>query len=516
MNKIVLTFASVLAVALMGTASRAVVLAQEPTADIEVEVTPEAQATPVVSVEAEAGAEVKAESPGILPTNPFYFIKKFGWTIRRVFTFNPVNKVKLELDIADQRAAEIKKLSEVSEDEGAIVKAAANYEEHVDRLTAKLEALKETSANPNVDKLLDRVLEKSLKQQERFQDLKAKHEALKEKFESAKEKLDEVVAKVSEKEADPEKFKNRLDKALDKEKQGIIKEIKKAEIFERIEGKVTDDVLREKLMRIKDDVAGEATLRVKAEIQAPTINVNVYFRELLDRFDIESASITEDYARLLFEIARKIINYAEQNLTKVTSLTDETPAAMVARARALLAEAERAQSAGDINLAWNKLREVTSALRGLRFPESERKLPSADIIKPTPNTTKVPVAPSDTRRGGGSDDDSATEPAGQGGGGSVIAEPILPMQAAVRYASGKFNPQVVKVKRGGTVTFVNSSAESFWPASGVHPTHEIYPEFDAREAIPAGASWSFTFDEDGTWRYHNHLNPGAVGAVVVE
>jgi len=636
MNKIVLSLATVLAVISMITAGSPVVLAQEPTADIEVEVTPTVEASPAASIEAEI------ESPGILPTNPFYFIKKFGWSIRRVFTFNPVKKVELELRIADQRAAEIRKLSEVSEDEESIAKAAENYEDNVLRLKAKLEALKETSENPNIDVLLDKVIERSLKHQELFDELKNKHEEIRGELEKAKSKIDEVVAEVPGKEADPEKFKDRLDRALDKEaKQEIIQEIEKAEILERINGKVSDDVLREKLMRIRDDVAGEATLRVKAEIQAPTIDVNVYFRELLDKFDIESASITEDYARLLFEIARKIINYAEQNLTKVTSLTDETPAAMVARARALLAEAERAQSAGDINLAWSKLREITSALRGLRFPEIERQLPAADPNQASPRTSEPgtpavapdrfiagarmqidilrraieqcrfsgtptgeprtepgtqaqydvaplncnrvseltpllelaenllseaerakqagnvdqavnkakevwgmanrgisliyqdpsgylkrppvyptkplpmdtgPAVPLNTRQSGG-DDGLVVRPTPVVDI-DIIAEPIVPAQVRVVY-NGNFDPQVVKVKKGGTVTFVNSAIRAFWPASGVHPTHEIYPEFDARQAIEAGASWSFTFEKVGTWRFHDHLNPSTVGAVEV-
>ena len=58
--------------------------------------------------------------------------------------------------------------------------------------------------------------------------------------------------------------------------------------------------------------------------------------------------------------------------------------------------------------------------------------------------------------------------------------------------------------------------ESFWPASNIHPTHMIYPEFDAKRPVASGKDWSFTFTKKGTWRYHDHLNPEATGTVVVE
>jgi len=38
---------------------------------------------------------------------------------------------------------------------------------------------------------------------------------------------------------------------------------------------------------------------------------------------------------------------------------------------------------------------------------------------------------------------------------------------------------------------------------------------EKQEYLP-GESWSFKFDEGGTWKYHDHLNPGATGMIVVE
>ncbi|MBI2640594.1 MAG: hypothetical protein HYW91_01750 [Candidatus Sungbacteria bacterium] len=86
----------------------------------------------------------------------------------------------------------------------------------------------------------------------------------------------------------------------------------------------------------------------------------------------------------------------------------------------------------------------------------------------------------------------------------------------VTVTSDDFTPQMVKIKKGDTVTWVNNSGNPVRPASAVHPTHELYPEFDSKRAIGAGGSYSFTFDRGGVWKYHNHLKPSMTGTVEVE
>lgn len=81
---------------------------------------------------------------------------------------------------------------------------------------------------------------------------------------------------------------------------------------------------------------------------------------------------------------------------------------------------------------------------------------------------------------------------------------------------GKFNPNKITIKKGQTVTFLNRGKEGHWPASNIHPSHGILPEFDVKEPIAPGASWSFTFDRGGQWRFHDHLFPEMKGVVIVE
>lgn len=79
-----------------------------------------------------------------------------------------------------------------------------------------------------------------------------------------------------------------------------------------------------------------------------------------------------------------------------------------------------------------------------------------------------------------------------------------------------FQPAKFTVPAGTVVTFVNNDSKPRWPASNLHPTHTIYPEFDPQQPVPAGKSWSFKFDRVGTWGFHDHLSPYITGTITVK
>jgi plastocyanin len=78
-----------------------------------------------------------------------------------------------------------------------------------------------------------------------------------------------------------------------------------------------------------------------------------------------------------------------------------------------------------------------------------------------------------------------------------------------------FSPDYQVVTKGDKVIFKNIGKEGHWPASNIHPTHQIYPEFDPKKPVPLGQNWEFTFDKVGTWKYHDHLNPQLTGTITV-
>jgi hypothetical protein len=88
-------------------------------------------------------------------------------------------------------------------------------------------------------------------------------------------------------------------------------------------------------------------------------------------------------------------------------------------------------------------------------------------------------------------------------------------EAVVELTEEGFSPKDLTVLKGQTVTFKTSRGKDFWPASDLHPTHGIYPEFDPLEPVAADKSWGFRFDKVGEWRYHDHLFPYYRGTIKV-
>ncbi len=85
----------------------------------------------------------------------------------------------------------------------------------------------------------------------------------------------------------------------------------------------------------------------------------------------------------------------------------------------------------------------------------------------------------------------------------------------VEMVEGGFEPQTVTVDENSTLLFLNKDKVDRWPASNIHPTHDIYPEFDPQKPIPPGSSWAFK-PKKGNWKYHDHLLPHQRGVLIVE
>ena len=90
-----------------------------------------------------------------------------------------------------------------------------------------------------------------------------------------------------------------------------------------------------------------------------------------------------------------------------------------------------------------------------------------------------------------------------------------PLSGEIAFDGTEFEPKEVTIKLGGIITFTNNSNKDFWPASNLHPTHNIYGEFDPRKPISPSESFTFTFEKSGVWGFHDHLTPTAKGTIIV-
>ena len=98
-----------------------------------------------------------------------------------------------------------------------------------------------------------------------------------------------------------------------------------------------------------------------------------------------------------------------------------------------------------------------------------------------------------------------------------------PSTMTIIYSDTGFSPSTVTVAAGTTVAFKNSSSHGMWPASAQHPTHILYPDQNSCFAgvftnctVAPGGTFSYKFNQVGSWGYHDHLNSGNMGRINVQ
>lgn len=97
----------------------------------------------------------------------------------------------------------------------------------------------------------------------------------------------------------------------------------------------------------------------------------------------------------------------------------------------------------------------------------------------------------------------------------TLTEPEKSNNKTVEIHSNRFAPNILEIKRGETIIWVNKDNKARRVASNPHPVHNDYPGFDSLKNLEEGQSYRFTFENSGVWGYHDHLNPNVEGRVSV-
>ncbi|MEK7062253.1 MAG: DUF5667 domain-containing protein [Patescibacteria group bacterium] len=367
------------------------------------------------------------ENPGILPTSPFYFFKNIMRNMKRIFTVNPIKKAELELDIANQQAAEIKKVEEIyPERVDAILKATANYQTNVERLKNRLEDLKETSQNPNIDKLVEKLADQSIKHQQFFDELKSKFEdndELKQRIEAAQERVSETVAKIPEKFDSSEMFRERIEKILKVRPEGVVNELKRIEIIDRISDKIPAEqrkeieAMKENMMKEFGDrienlptlqkqeifkpgflemIPGNAEQRVRIleEIKNQTGSLEIRGKimeagEKILENKIEKQEIKKEDVLKMMEYVKSLIVRAENAV--ITIDDGELKAKrqkLLEEIKLRLSRAETVLNEGKIGEAFGMVNSVGAEVKKFLIPSVEAIKPMIKIIEPTIDAIK--------------------------------------------------------------------------------------------------------------------------------
>jgi plastocyanin len=106
--------------------------------------------------------------------------------------------------------------------------------------------------------------------------------------------------------------------------------------------------------------------------------------------------------------------------------------------------------------------------------------------------------------------DSANQNTTNNSTSSSTAEPNT-----ITLENGEFTPAVLTVKSGQTITLTNKSDGVIQFNSDPHPAHTANNELNIG-SVAAGATTTFTVSKTGTWGYHDHLDSGKKGKIVVE
>jgi plastocyanin len=97
---------------------------------------------------------------------------------------------------------------------------------------------------------------------------------------------------------------------------------------------------------------------------------------------------------------------------------------------------------------------------------------------------------------------------------SVPSLPLGQTWEVIRTNDG-YEPAELTIKAGDQIIWKNQSDNYHWPASDLHPTHGVYPEFDPLQPVGPEEDWVFQFTQTGDWRFHDHLRANKTGVVHV-
>lgn len=85
----------------------------------------------------------------------------------------------------------------------------------------------------------------------------------------------------------------------------------------------------------------------------------------------------------------------------------------------------------------------------------------------------------------------------------------------VYYGLGVFSPTNIRIHIGDSVKFQNDSDRSIKVVSDSTGGTLDLPGFDSGGDVPSGGSFSYTFNKEGIFGYHNVKNSAEEGTVIV-
>jgi len=100
---------------------------------------------------------------------------------------------------------------------------------------------------------------------------------------------------------------------------------------------------------------------------------------------------------------------------------------------------------------------------------------------------------------------------------TVQTQPLVTNEAQVSITKDGFVPATITVSKGTQLTWTNTDTEPHQVAADPYPKNDSIPGFDSTIILQQDESFSFTFEQSGTYTYHDELHPLDIkGTIVVE
>lgn len=197
-----------------------------------------------------------SQSTGLLPSNPFYFVKEWTRSVKRAWIFDTIKKIEYDLNIVDEKAAELQKIAKIAPDkEDLIINALDNYQFNLEQLIPEIESLKGLSIS-DINKLLDRLVERSLAHAELLSILSSQFNEnidLSIQLKDIEKRVLFMMAIIPQKVEKPGDFRIRLQQIINNQDQEF-KELKAAEILDYLESFLPAGVMRNEINKLKKDL----------------------------------------------------------------------------------------------------------------------------------------------------------------------------------------------------------------------------------------------------------------------
>jgi hypothetical protein len=189
---------------------------------------------------------------GLLPSNPFYFSEEWMRDLQKIFTTGPVDRADLELQILNDKAAELLMASQLSPtDQDALSDAVSNYGNELQEMDSDLQSLNTKGAD--VDSMLKELTGKLLMHYQLLEGIKAENGEGNGEIGSVQERIYNILNEVPGDMSDSSQFGSMLDGVIASQRDDFGVELRSLPLVDELSYINRDPSIRAQLDQVRQD-----------------------------------------------------------------------------------------------------------------------------------------------------------------------------------------------------------------------------------------------------------------------